>query len=94
MNINEIEQRYKDEYGRMYGSAYEWMIEEIKQWQQKFHERCDTQLDEFRKCGMTDAVIHCVDIINNEAKNVVLDRDTVYHLLTAIRKEFPTPKAG
>lgn len=34
----------------------EWLISEVEQWQQKFHDRCDVQLDEFRKAGMREGV--------------------------------------
>lgn len=58
----------------------DWLIVEINQWRTKFHDRCEIQLDEFRKDGMTDAAERCVELSN--------DCTTVYEATAAIEREF------
>lgn len=60
---------------------FDWLISEVEQWQQAFHERCDVQLDEFRKFGMDEAAKRCAEI----AENTCLSPKYVAAL---IRKEF------
>ena len=60
------------------------ILEELEQWQRNFHERCDVQLDEFRKRGMTEAAERCIEIAEQRDKHVAM----------VLRKEFPLPKAG
>jgi hypothetical protein len=60
------------------------LIAELDEWRTKFHDRCEVQLDEFRKAGMTEAAERCIEIAGP------LDE----HVATMLRKEFPLPKAG
>jgi hypothetical protein len=44
----------------------EWLITEVEQWQQKYHDRCEVQLDEFRKLGMKEAIEEAVYFVSDE----------------------------
>lgn len=80
-----------------------WLAEEVErlekenaEWKQKFHDRCDVQLDEFRKHGMTEASEKCVKICSYAAQHWWTKKGHVVaeSIEAAIRKEFNLPKAG
>lgn len=56
------------------------LIDEIKRWEKKYYDRCDYQLDEFRKDGMITAAKRCVVLTNDCA--------TGYEAVEAIEREF------
>ena len=75
-----------------------WLAERVEllekenaEWKEKFHARCDVQLDEFRKNGMQEAAIRCKEIADSMICHCGIGTDRVGD---AIAREFNLPKAG
>ncbi len=74
------------------------IVQELEEWQRKFHSRCDMQLDVFRKVGMTEAAERCAEIAatmwhdllpNKDIEEYLDSRQVVLNdVAAAIRKEF------
>lgn len=93
--VEEVEQRFKDEDGRMYGAAYCWMIAEIKRLQ-TVEDGLMNKIDAIAHDTAKDVAARCAviaeaDIGHNhptacaETCNIVADK---------IRTEYGLPKAG
>ena len=58
----------------------DWLVAEVNQWQTKFHDRCEIQLDGFYKHGATSAARRCVELANDCAAG--------HEAVAAIEREF------
>jgi len=72
----------------------DWLIREVETWQEKFHDRCDIQLDECRKDGMTEAAMRCAEIAENTFNAHHIGKCAGDIVAVEIRKEFSLPTAG
>jgi len=54
----------------------EGLVKEVEEWRTKFHDRCEIELDSFRKHGIQEGVDKVIDYVGN----VLFDEQTAYKI--------------